>query len=254
LRGEKVKHVLGYVAKIAFYMLCAALITWTASLTVSFVSRILPQAQVEPYLALAVFDGGALVWLLVFLYHAEGLGQRAISLLMLVADLLGVALMTVSELMLGGQTFTTPPANLGTIAVWGIGLMTFANVAAAYAFHVVDPTSMEMITAGVAKDRVKARGMKYLEEHLDQLGESLGAEMGRALVEQSVRDLGLHLPAGEVIDVVAKDTEPKEKRKQRRIFYRAPARQVFAADTEAPTLLSTSPNGHRPGDLTGREL
>jgi hypothetical protein len=185
------KHVLGYAARIIFYVFCVVVLGWTATLTVSFVSRVLPESQVEPYLALAVFDGGAIAWLLVFLAYAKGLGQRAISILMLVLDLCGVALMTIAELFLGGQTFTEAPAGLGTIAVWCIGIWTFINLASAYAFHILDPESHQQITIGVAQDKVRESGLRQLEQNLEVLGAELAAELGESMKAKALRDMGL---------------------------------------------------------------
>ena len=49
---------------------------------------------------------------------------------------------------------------------------------------------------GVAKDKVEAHGIKYLEQNLEKLGEQLGAEMGAALLDQAIRDMGLHKDGG----------------------------------------------------------
>jgi apolipoprotein N-acyltransferase len=185
------KHVMGYAAKIVFYVFCLVVLGWTATLTASFVQRVLPDSQVEPYLALAVFDGGAIAWLMTFLWGARGLGQRAVSILMLVLDLCGVALMTIAELFLGGQTFTEAPAGLGTLAVWAIGIWTFMNLAAAYAYHVLDPKAHEEITIGVAQDKVRESGIRQLEANLDALGAELAAEIGEELKVKALRQLGL---------------------------------------------------------------
>jgi hypothetical protein len=216
---DNVKHVLGYAAKIIFYLFCVAVLGWTGSLTISFVSRVLPGSQLEPYLALAVFDGGAITWLMVFLWHARGLGQRAVAILMLVLDLIGVALMTIAELFLGGQTFTEAPAGLGMIAVWAIGIWTFANLAAAYAFHVLDPAAHEEITIGVAKDKVRQSGLRQLEQNLDVLGAELAAELGEDLKRKALREMGLRdrpvlLPAREpvMLDMPAVRSNGKVKR------------------------------------------
>jgi len=225
------KHVIGFASKIVFYVFLVLVGFWTCSLTVSFVGRVLPGGQVEPYLALAVFDGGALTWLLVFLGHAKGLGQRAIALLMLVMDLLGVGVMCIAELFLGGQNFTTAPENLGMIAVWVIGIWTFVNLAAGYAIHVLSPSAHEEITKGVALDRVRESGLRQLEAKLEVLGAELADEMGSDLLQEALRDLGLRqrgprqLPSGqgEVIDapvmvspaVGLHSIRPKMRRSQR---------------------------------------
>jgi hypothetical protein len=200
-------HVLGYAAKIIFYLFVIVIAFWTCSLTVAFVSRVLPGDPIKPYLALAIFDGGALAWLLVFLRYSKGLGQRAVSLLMMIMDLAGVGIMAVAELFLGGQTFAEVPDGLGNIAVWSIGIWTVANLFASYAFHVFDPKSHEVITIGVAQDRVTAAGLKALESKLEVLGEELGEEIGDRLKGQTLRELGLQdrparLQSGRRADVV----------------------------------------------------
>ena len=61
-----------------FYGVATVLLLWTASLTYSFVQRVLPDAHwLVPIFALVVFDIGSVAWLLVFLNHAEGTGQCA---------------------------------------------------------------------------------------------------------------------------------------------------------------------------------
>jgi hypothetical protein len=190
------KPVLEFSSKVLFYIFCVVIVVWTGSLTVSFVTRVMPGAGVEPFLALAVFDGGAICWLLVFLSYSKGLGQRSVSLLMMVMDLIGIGLMTVAELLMGGQTFTDAPEQLGSVAVWAIALWTIANVIAAYSFHVLSPSAMKEIAMGVAKDKVEAQGIKYLEDNLSKLGEQLGTEMGKALLDQAIRDMGLHKDGG----------------------------------------------------------
>ncbi len=95
---------------------------------------------VVPYLGLVVFDGGMIGWMFVYLYLAEGAMQRAIALGLTIFNLIGVGLMTIAEIVLGGQTFTAAPEMLGTVAIWGVGIWTFVNVAGIVAFHLRRPT------------------------------------------------------------------------------------------------------------------
>lgn len=184
------KHVLGFVARILFYIFCAVVLVWTGSLTVKFVSTVLPGSTVEPFLALGIFDGGALVWLLVFLYGSKGLGQRAVSLLMLVLDLIGVGVMTIAALFLGGQTYTVPLENLGEIAVWVLAGWTFMNLAAAYAFHLLAPGAQHEITMGVAQDKVKAQALSQMEHKMDEISAQVAEELSAELLAGALRDLG----------------------------------------------------------------
>ena len=84
------KQLLKTIGAILFYIFILAVAGWTASLTLAEVRVILPNDPITPYFALALFDGGALTWLLVFLGHAKGLAQRAIAIMLLVLDLAGV--------------------------------------------------------------------------------------------------------------------------------------------------------------------
>lgn len=185
------KSVLKVVSKILFYVFCVAIFGWTASLTLDFVGSVLPNDTIQQYMALAVFDGGAITWLLVFLFKSEGLAQRAISLIMTIADLIGIGVMTVAALFLSGQQYTNVPASLGEIALWTIAIATFANVAAAYAFHISSPDAHEEITRGVAADKVKDAALKYLESSLGEIGAQVGAELGEVLKAEALRSLGV---------------------------------------------------------------
>lgn len=185
------KNVLKYLSKILFYIFCLVVLGWTASLTLQFVSTVLPGSTVEPFLALGIFDGGALVWLVMFLYGSTGLGQRAVSILLLALDLAGVAVMTIAALFLGGQTYTVPITNLGEIAVWVIAIWTFLNLAAAYAYHLLAPGTAHEITMGVAQDKVKAEALKHLERGMDEISSQVAAEMAESLLADALRDLGV---------------------------------------------------------------
>src|SRR5688572_8200933 len=128
------------LAKGAFYFVVVILVMWTASLTYSFVATALPfAAWYVPFFSLIVFDAGMLAWMKVFLDYAEGSGQRAVALSTCVFDFIGVALMSVSEIFLGGQSIVAAPESLGEFALWGIGIWTAVNVGAVIAFHLLDP-------------------------------------------------------------------------------------------------------------------
>ena len=69
-------------SKILFYIVAGVLVTWTASLTYSFISQALPDQPITPYFALVVFDVGMVSWLFIFMFAAEGIAQRGIALLL----------------------------------------------------------------------------------------------------------------------------------------------------------------------------
>jgi len=225
------KSVLATVTKFLFYVFCIVIFGWTASLTLDFVSTVLPNDTIQQYAALAVFDAGALIWLLVFLFKAQGLGQRAISLIMTIADLIGVGVMTIAALFLSGQQYTQVPASLGEIALWTIAISTFANVAMAYAFHITEPSASEEITRGVAADKVKAQALKYLETSLDEIGAQVGAELGETLKAEALRSLGVR--DANRFAIPASFMPPKEHQEAQPMIYASDA-ENFSSRRQPP--------------------
>lgn len=180
-------------AKIVFTILSVALFLWTAYLTVSFLSMALPASfWIAPYLGLVVFDVGTIGWMIVNLYMAEGAGQRAISIGLTGFNLIGIGLISMAEIVLGGQTLTEAPAGLGTAAIWGIGIWTFVNVAAIVAFHMSSPDARLAAAIQDEKDAVTDMALKNMQARREQnalaLSEQLGAGMYNTLVTELMRD------------------------------------------------------------------
>ncbi|MFQ5421463.1 MAG: hypothetical protein ACE5EY_14005 [Anaerolineae bacterium] len=156
-----------------FYLVALVLVLWTGSLTVTFVSSVLPDMNwLVPFFALVVFDGGMLAWLLVYTSYAEGSGQRAVSISLTAVDLIGVALMVTAEIFLGGQTLVAAPEMLGEWALWGIGGWTVFNVVGVVAFHLMDP---------------KTRQEMALREEMDAVFDEALAKLKNKRAQQSGR-------------------------------------------------------------------
>lgn len=170
------------IAKFVFYVLAIVLLAWTASLSYSFVAQALPAMPwFVPLLALIVFDGGMVAWMAVFLWHAQGAGQRAIAIVATVLDLIGVALLVLAEILLGGQQLATAPAHLGEYAIWGIAGWTVANVIAVVAFHLMAPEARVQMALQAEKDAVFDAALEMLTQrrvqHGAQLADHLSADM-----------------------------------------------------------------------------
>lgn len=180
-------------ARIIFGLIALALFTWTAYLTVSFLNMALPASfWIAPYLGLVVFDAGMLGWLAVFLYLAEGATQRAVAIGLTIFNLLGVGLISMSEIILGGQTLTAAPAGLGTAAIWGVGIWTFINVAAIIVYHISSPEARLAAAIQDEKDEVVNMALKNMQARREQnalaLSEEMGAGMYNTLVAELMRD------------------------------------------------------------------
>ena len=190
------------IAKTVFYLLAAVLLVWTASLTLSFIGRALPEITLAKYFALAVFDVGAVAWLLVFIFSAEGLAQRSIAVLATVLDLVGIGLMVIAETLLGGQNYVSIPDNLGAMAIWSIAIWTFLNVVAVFAFHVLDVEVQKSISIKSAHDKIQAKSLQELDKRADEIADQVAKELGDRMINETLLSLS----------VMHNGTEPERER------------------------------------------
>ena len=176
---------------IVFGLISVVIFLWTAYLTTSFLGMVLPGTfWVVPYLGLVVFDGGMIGWMTVYLYLAEGSMQRAIALGLTVFNLIGVGLMTIAEIVLGGQTFTAAPEMLGTVAIWGVGIWTFVNVAGIVAFHLSSPDAKIAAAIQEEKDAVVEEALEDLRNRRTNNAKLLSAQLGGGMFKTLVTELG----------------------------------------------------------------
>lgn len=194
------KHVLKTVAAIAFYLMMGAVLVWTASLTVSLVRWLMPGDEITPWFALALFDGGALVWMVTMVYKARGLMQRGAAFLGMVLDLLGVLSAVFMELSLKGSTLDT--AMVAQYAVWGITGATALNLVLMYLFHISDPSVSAEIELGVQADRLLAESQKRAALLLEERRNEIAGALSTRAVRDVYARLNIEDRGGQVIDAL----------------------------------------------------
>lgn len=178
------------IAKFIFYGVALVLLTWTASLTVSFLRSALPNTfWLVPFLGLVVFDGGMIAWLFVFISHAEGAIQRSVALCLTVFDLLGVGLMVMAEILLDGQQLVNAPDLLATAAIWGIGVWTIVNVAGLVLFHLGDPQARKEMAIQSEKDAIWEGALDALKNRRVQDQQRLAGELSDVMFRQMLAEL-----------------------------------------------------------------
>ena len=78
------------VAMVLLYVIGGALLIYAASRSLDFISSTLPgNQQIVGFLGLAATSGGMIAWLMLFMFHSEGLGQKVTAGLMVVIDMGG---------------------------------------------------------------------------------------------------------------------------------------------------------------------
>lgn len=195
-------ELLKTIGKIFFYIFILAVAGWTASLTLAEVRVILPNDAVTPWFALALFDGGALVWLLAFTGHAKGIPQRAVALLLLVMDLVGVIVLSAGRLMTGGQQLIEVSQTMGANMVYALIVATVINLVAIYAFHIADPDTMEAIDFQTLDDKIKQEALKQAKVNIEGEVQQLGAILAARATGRLKYNLRLPMNDGEVSQVL----------------------------------------------------
>jgi hypothetical protein len=179
-----------FIAKLTFYGIALVTLCWTGFLTYSFVSKTLSNlGPVIPALSLIVFDGGMISWLVVFLHHAEGAGQRGLAIGLTLFDLIGVGLMAFSEILLGGQTMIAAPVELANWALYGIAIWTIGNVAGVVLFHLFDPVAQREMALKDAQDTVLAQTFEQLKIKTANIAAEVADRLSTDMVNDTVREL-----------------------------------------------------------------
>lgn len=213
------KEVIRKLAVYIFYGLAGGVLAWTISLTWDVLSnKVLVNQPEKAIFGLLLFDAGMIGWLVTFIFHAKGLGQRAIALGMTALSLAGVVVMCVGDLFLNGQNLAAIPANLGPMIVWVIGGMTALDVMAIVTFHIADPETSQEIQLQTQEDRIVDEAIKTTEASLQAQSLRLAARISERMEAKALYRLGLLESGAPVIDVESRDAgqavTPTKKRKR----------------------------------------
>lgn len=176
------------VASVLFYAIAAALMIYAASRSLDFITQTLPPDQLlTGYLALAATSGGVVAWLLIFLYKAEGLGQKITAALLVAVDLLGeFVLFTMDTLYQAGQAglVASLTADEIRLVILGLSGLIAVNILASVVFHLVDPENLRTMRESFVRDQLENQALKLIEKR----GEEIAQTLAPALASQWASD------------------------------------------------------------------
>jgi hypothetical protein len=226
--------------------LALALLVYSASRSLDFITLTLPaDKQVLAWFGLAALDGGLMAWLLAYMNHAKGGWQRAVSLIMIVLDLLGAfAMFTLDTLYNTGQaglTAALTPTEIET-AVLALSGVIAANIGATIAYHLLDPERLREQAEEEAFSRVEDATLKHISKNADGLAAELAPMLALDWIQNTRARYLAALGSGEIptlIDVTAHDTERKTP-----VSLRFPWQRE---KIETPQAVNPSGNGSKAG-------
>jgi len=178
------------LSKATFYLLAVIAVAWSASLSYSFLSRVLVDRHwLVPLAGLVIAELGAVAWSVVYIHQAKGTSQRSTALVMTVASLAAVSVMTAAEILTGGQTIADAPALFGPIAVWAIAALTAANVIAVVVFHLVEPENRRQMALQAAKDALFDESLARLDGKRQDVSATVSDAMAGEMMAQLLTEL-----------------------------------------------------------------
>lgn len=176
------------IAKVLFYVISGALLIYAASRSLDFIGATLPpDQQIIGYLGLAATSGGMIAWLLLFLYSAEGTGQRVTAGIMVVLDMLGeFGLFTMDTLYQAGESGMTKQLTGDEIrlVVLALSALIAVNILATILYHLLEPENMKRMRESSVRDQLEAKTLKEIENRGDELAHRLAPQIAKQWADQ----------------------------------------------------------------------
>lgn len=200
------KKVFAAAAKIIFAVFGISVLGLLMSLTFGALGKIFPNNFNYQLWGLVLFDIGAIVWALVFVFSSETTGQYALSVIGFVAAFVGTLGMVAVEVMLSGQTYVEVEPWVGQWLIYGFVIMTALHSALLYGHHAAAADINEQINVGIARGEIVSEAIRQATHSLDVQKAVLAESITQEIVDQVRRDLGmsrrqvLDLPALPVAD------------------------------------------------------
>ena len=209
MKSDRMKK---WMAGTIFSLLGIVVIGFSIKLSYDVMAILFPNDPVLKFMAIALFDGGVIGWLLAYVAKAKGTPQRGVSLLMTVLDFLGVATMAIGGIYLSGQTLADIPKWVGDTVVVVTIIATVLNAGAYYYYHANDPATREEIQAQELEDDLNEEAMDQARFQVERKAQELGAIMANRVTARMKYRLRLPMTEqevsewkGEVIDAPAYD-------------------------------------------------
>lgn len=228
------KDIFGAMGKIIGLVFGALVIGYTGYLTWLLAARLVPGNTILQAMTLALFDGGALVWFVLFLTQARGTMQWAIAGLGFAIGLIGAVIMAAGELILGQQlVIVEDNTQIGWILIATVIVAALTHATLTYSFHFSNPDTHNRIENAQKISSVKEKAYATARAEIERMAEDMGKDLASSLVYQARAELAAqalpHLRRGANIESGTAET-------RRGLFpaggpSRHPAVE-FASDTE----------------------
>jgi hypothetical protein len=224
-------------------VISGALLIYAASRSLDFITATLPaDQQIIGYLGLAATSGGMIAWLLLFMFKAEGLGQKITAGIMTALDMLGeFGLFTMDTLYQSGKSKMIDSLTPDEIrlVILALSALIAINICATVMYHLADSDNMRRMRESFVRDRLEQQALKEIEQRGEEIARTLAPELARQWADQfenrfsDLRALGLGMV-----------NESKPNKKFARLWSLKEREAEEVEDAQLP-LAGFSGNGHK---------
>lgn len=236
------KEQFGFIGKLLGYVMGIVLFGLMASYTMSFVDKLFPDDWVKTWGSLIIFDGGALIWLILYLVASEGSSQRGVAIFMFMFDIVGAGAIVAAEVFTAGSAFMNDMEMINWIRSTALYVLigwTVVNLAMMYLHHIVDPGQLEAMKKRSFQDKVTAKALQMSGEMVDTMAADIAKQLAASIYDRTLADLGITDQSlrsnGEHTFEVTQKTQKQQSRrrltfKERLFGENEPATQTFQSN------------------------
>jgi hypothetical protein len=239
------------IAGVLFYIISGALLIYAASRSLDFINSTLSADQhLIGYLGLAATSGGMIAWLLLFLYKAEGIGQKVTAGIMTVLDMLGeFGLFTMDTLYQSGKAgmIAGLTADEIRLVVLALSALIAVNILATVMFHLLEPENIKRMRESFVRDQLESKALKEIEKR----GDEIAGRLAPAIAQQWADDFEARFTDMKSLGLGTSDRSPAQAApiiKERRPVLKldtATDEESEAAEMQPVPLPGFSGNGHK---------
>ena len=176
------------IAKVLFYVIGASLLIYSSSRSLDFISSTLPgNQQVVGFLGLAATSGGMITWLMLFMHHAEGLGQKVTAGLMVAIDMAGeIGLFSADTLYRSAQSGMIAALTEDEVrsVIIALSALIAINIISTVAYHLLDSTNLRNMREAFVRDQLEAKALEEIEKRGGQLAQQLAPQLAAQWIEE----------------------------------------------------------------------
>jgi hypothetical protein len=178
------------LGSILLLIVAGLLLGYTAFRSVDILRQTLPEdAQVLAYIGLAGLDGGLVAWTIFRLKSARGEAQNAISLLMVIVQLAGVAITSIGDSLMRTAGAVMPDYVLLAVT-WGVPAIIAINIVAYTAIHLTDPGAAIERARREMEDEIKRQTAEQIRASASTLAGTIAPEAAAHHARQLRAEIG----------------------------------------------------------------